>query len=121
MKIIISIVLALFIAGCSSGPTETELNNALTKFSKAALQVNWDNLQRMSSYLPKEQIEKMGAVNPDNFKIIDLSIEESHENDKGDYVVKTTYTVVMGKKKQTDSRQYTLTRQNDSWSIVSAQ
>jgi len=121
MKIIISIVLALFIAGCSSGPSEAELKEVLTKQTKASLQPLWDGIKGMKGIMSDEQFEKMGVISPDKFEITDLSIENSSKNDNGDHVVKATYTSNAGKKKVTESKRFTLTEQNNTWRILRAE
>jgi len=141
MKKYLIIITMVFLTGCSSGPSESELQELIYKTGKAPLQTIWDMTQKSSALMGKslgalglngasrgghgasflESLKVPALPNPDTYQIIDLSIEDSFENDKGDYVVKTTYTTVYGDKKETLTQRITLMKTKDSWRILSAE
>jgi len=131
----------LFLTGCTGGPSESELQELIYKSGKAPLQAIWDMTQESKAQMDKvfgafglnaagateheagllNAMKMPSLANPDTYQIIDLSIEDSFENDKGDYVVKTTYTTVYGDEKQTLTQRITLMRAKDTWRILSAE
>jgi len=144
MKHIFSIAMVFLMAGvtgCSSGPSESELQELIYKTGKAPLQAIWDMTQKSNAVMDKglgalglngasegghgagflEALKVPGLADPDTYQIIDLSIEDSFENDKGDYVVKTTYVTVYGDKKEMLTQRITLMKTKDSWRILSAE
>ena len=115
--ILASIILLL--TGCSGGPSDSQISDALESSIKEELNASFKAAQSFGGKgAAKMMRAMMGGVDPESLSISGLKSEDMKETDKGDYITKISYDVEMGDKKERGNARVTLTEVDGNWKII---
>ena len=116
---LLAVVLALGLAGCSSGPGDADVQNALQTSLRTQVQEQLNVMNALGGKSASEAAQAMlGMPKPEDILVEDMDVEDDQEQENGDHVVKATFVTKVGEKSEKSSARITLTKVSGEWKIT---
>jgi len=112
IKIIPLVLVSILAAGCSGGPSESELTTVIEKETKDSLPKQIEAMKPLAALSPdveKEVVRMTGLLDPKSRLVKEIKIEEQTKKENGDFVSKVTMVLFTGKEDKKVSMRITTT------------
>lgn len=111
-KIIPLVLVSMLMAGCSGGPSESDLSTVIEKEAKDSLPKQIEAIRPVAAFSPdmeKEVIRMTGLLDPKTKLVKEIKIEEQTKKENGDFVSKVTMVLFTGNEDKKVSMRITTT------------
>lgn len=111
-KIVPIVLVSILMAGCSGGPSESELTTVIEKEAKDSLPKQIEAMKPLAAFSPdieKEVTRMTGLLDPKSKLVKEIKIEEQTKKENGDFVSKVTMVLFTGNEDKKVSMRITTT------------
>jgi len=111
-KIVPLVIASILAAGCSGGPSESELTTVIEKEAKDSLPKQIEAMKPLAAFSPdieKEVTRMTGLLDPKSKLVKEIKIEEQTKKENGDFVSKVTMVLFTGNEDKKVSMRITTT------------
>jgi hypothetical protein len=117
------LVSTLIMAGCSDGPSSSEISEAIQAKARAEVTQQLEMLQNTTGGRIASQMAKDYGLpsmpSPEDIVVSDLKILDMQESGNGDFLAKVKFTTLVGDLSEEKTARVSLTEVDSSWKAVS--